>query len=183
MTRIRSFPPIENSAARTLILGTMPGAASLRAAQYYAHPRNGYWTILAGVLGFDARLDYAARSQCLVRAGIAVWDVLQSCERAGSLDARIAPASIVANDFRGFFVRHPHIERVCFNGASAEALFRRHVVGTLVDATHLTYVRLPSTSPANASISMSAKADAWRIGLAAHATPAATQLPGESLRY
>ena len=164
MARIRSFPPIAGADAHTLILGTMPGVASLTAGQYYAHSRNGFWTILGRLLGFDAQLDYAARVQRLITAGIAVWDVLQSCERRGSLDARIQEA--VANDFKEFFGCHSGVVRVCFNGATAQALFRRHVVPTLDDAPRRSYVRLPSTSPANAGIALSAKLDAWRAVVA-----------------
>ncbi len=164
MARIRSFPPIAGADAHTLILGTMPGVASLTAGQYYAHSRNGFWTILGRLLGFDAQLDYAARVQRLITAGIAVWDVVQSCERRGSLDARIQAA--VANDFKEFFGCHSGVVRVCFNGATAQALFRRHVMPTLDDAPQRSYVRLPSTSPANAGIALSAKLDAWRAVVA-----------------
>ena len=166
MARIRSFPPIAGADAHTLILGTMPGVASLTAGQYYAHSRNGFWTILGRLLGFDAQLDYTARVQRLISAGIAVWDVLQSCERRGSLDARIQDASVVANDFKEFFGCHSGVVRVCFNGATAQALFRRHVMPTLDDAPRRSYVRLPSTSPANAGIALSAKLDAWRAVVA-----------------
>src|SRR3954451_23432881 len=110
MARICSFPPLESATACTLILGTMPGAASLRAGQYYAHPRNAFWTIIGELLGFDARLDYAARIDHLAAARIAVWDVLQSCERPGSLDSNIDRQSVVPNDFPGFFAAHPRIE-------------------------------------------------------------------------
>ena len=165
MAPLRSFAPIAGSSARVLILGTMPGAASLKAREYYAHPRNAFWRILAAALGFDCTLDYATRTQALVDADIAVWDVLRSCEREGSLDARIDPASIVVNDFAGFFRRHPGIDRVCFNGATAEALYKRHVLDALAATVRPSYVRLPSTSPANASISAAAKARAWRAAL------------------
>ena len=166
MARIRSFPPIAGANAHTLILGTMPGVASLAAAQYYAHSRNGFWAIFARLLGFDVQLDYPLRVQRLLGAGIAVWDVLHSCERTGSLDARIDPASIVVNDFNAFFREQPEIVRVCFNGATAQALFRRHVMPTLDDAERLTYVRLPSTSPANAGMALSQKIDAWHTVVA-----------------
>jgi TDG/mug DNA glycosylase family protein len=166
MARIRSFPPIAGPDPHTLILGTMPGVASLTAGQYYAHSRNAFWTILGRLLGFDAQLDYTARIQQLLTAGIAVWDVLQFCERRGSLDSRIQGGSVVANDFKEFFHRHPGVVRVCFNGATAQALFRRHVMPTLDDAPWRSYVRLPSTSPANAAIALSAKLDAWRAAVA-----------------
>jgi len=165
MARIRSFPPIGHSNAHTLILGTMPGAASLAARQYYAHPRNAFWRIVAQLFGFDAGLEYGARVGCLADAGIAVWDVLESCERAGSLDTRIDPSSVVVNDFPRFFATHRRIERVCFNGGNAQTLFRRHALPTLDDLA-ATFVRLPSTSPANASIPADAKLRAWRAQLA-----------------
>jgi hypoxanthine-DNA glycosylase len=164
MARIRSFPPLGRRSAHTLVLGTMPGAASLRAGEYYAHPRNAFWSIVGALFGFDAALDYQTRVRRLSDADIAVWDVLQSCERAGSLDARIDAASIVANDFAGFFIAHPRIERVCFNGATAQALFRRHVLPSL-GTPRIAFVRLPSTSPANASIRPAAKLEAWRAAL------------------
>ena len=163
MARIRSFPPIEGASAHTLILGTMPGAASLAARQYYAHPRNAFWAIFAELVGFDPSLGYPERTQRLVDAGIAVWDVLCSCERRGSLDSEIDRTSIVANNFQQFFELHPRSGRVFFNGANAEALYRRHVSSTLATAHDLSYRRLPSTSPANASITLSAKAAAWRV--------------------
>ena len=165
MARVRSFPPIEHASAHTLILGTMPGAASLAARQYYAHPRNAFWSILGELFGFDPRIDYAERTRKVVDAGIAVWDVLRSCERPGSLDSDIDRGSIVANDFRQFFVRHSRIDRVFFNGANAEALYRRRVSGTL--PRQASYTRLPSTSPAHASIALSAKIEAWRVVTAA----------------
>jgi len=166
MARIRSFPPIEDAAARTLILGTMPGIASLTAQQYYAHPRNAFWSILGDLLEFDPKLDYATRTQLLVADGIALWDVLQSCRRFGSLDSDIQAESIVANDFGRFFGLHPHIQYIYFNGASAEALYRRHVLRSVPLLSDRCYIRLPSTSPANASISFTAKASAWRAVLA-----------------
>jgi double-stranded uracil-DNA glycosylase len=164
MARIRSFPPLGHRRAHTLVLGTMPGTASLRAGEYYAHPRNAFWSIVGDVFGFDAALDYESRVQLLAKADIAVWDVLQSCERAGSLDARIDGSSVVANDFARFFAEHRRIERVCFNGGTADALFRRHALPSL-DGLTAALVRLPSTSPANASITPAAKLRAWRAAL------------------
>ncbi len=166
MARIRSFPPIEDASAHTLILGTMPGVASLAARQYYAHPRNAFWGILANLLDFDPSLDYVERTQRLIGAGIAVWDVLRSCERRGSLDSAIDRTSAVANDFARFFEQHPRVDRVLFNGANAEALYRRHVSRSLVATRAVSYLRLPSTSPANASIAAAAKAAAWRVAIA-----------------
>lgn len=106
-----------------LVLGSMPGAISLRQGRYYAHPRNAFWPIAAEILGFDPALDYALRLERLTQAGVALWDVLQGCEREGSLDADIRNA--VPNDFAGFLRAHPRLRRVCLNGGKAASLFRR----------------------------------------------------------
>ena len=142
----------------------MPGEASLAAGQYYAHPRNHFWPILGALFGFDHGMPYARRVRALGVARVAVWDVLQSCERPGSLDSRVVRDSIEPNDFAALFARCRGIRRVCFNGAMSEESFRRHVLPAL-DAPGLEFVRLPSTSPANASVSYARKLDAWRRGL------------------
>ena len=85
---IESFPPITSSTARVLILGTMPGRVSLRERQYYAHPQNAFWRIIGAILGFDPALPYRERVASVQLAGIAIWDVLKACARAGSLDRR-----------------------------------------------------------------------------------------------
>jgi double-stranded uracil-DNA glycosylase len=162
MSRVHSFAPIASARARTLILGTMPGAASLAAGEYYAHPRNRFWDILGTICGFHRNDPYRVRCAQLISARIAVWDVLQSCTRPGSLDGNIARDSIVVNDFAVFFAAHRGIRRVLFNGAAAEALYRRHVVAP---PPALEYVRLPSTSPANAAVAPVDKLYAWRAAL------------------
>ncbi|CAG4885039.1 G:T/U mismatch-specific uracil/thymine DNA-glycosylase [Georgfuchsia toluolica] len=162
---VYSFPPIENQKARLLILGSMPGAASLRAGQYYAHPHNAFWPIMGALVGADPALSYRARAVALKAAGIALWDVLASCEREGSLDADIHHDSVVVNDFPGFFAVHPHLTAVFFNGGMAQTCFHRHVMPLLGDMP-LRFARLPSTSPANASWSRERKLEAWRKALA-----------------
>lgn len=162
MTRVRSFPPIADAGARILILGSMPGKESLRANQYYAHPRNAFWPIMGKLAGAAPELPYGERTLKLKAAGIALWDVLASCTRRGSLDADIAPDSIHPNDFAAFFGVHPHIERVYFNGSMAEQSFRKHVLPHLAHLP-LQLQRLPSTSPANASLRFEQKLEAWKI--------------------
>lgn len=161
---IESFAPLARPDAYLLILGSMPGVASLRAEQYYAHPQNLFWKFMGEILGFDPALPYAQRIDYLQQAGIAVWDVLASCQRPGSLDADIHAASAQANDFASFLAAHPGIKRICFNGTTAEAMFRRHALPQLAHYAIET-LRLPSTSPANASIPRSQKLEAWRQGL------------------
>jgi double-stranded uracil-DNA glycosylase len=162
----RSFPPIARADARLLILGSMPGQASLAAREYYAHPRNAFWPIMATLLGFAADSPYAERTCALRAASIALWDVLDSCKRPGSLDSAIVRQSTAVNDFAGFFRSHPEIHHVFFNGVTAESIFRKHVLSK-PDRSGLTLVRLPSTSPAHAGLSRDAKLDQWRSILAA----------------
>ena len=157
-----SFPPIASRTSRVLILGSMPGQASLRAQQYYAHPRNQFWPIAGALLGFDPASAYEARLAALCSAGVALWDVLQSCLRASSLDSAIVPASAVANDFGAFLRTHPQIDRICFNGGTAHKLYLRHVQSGLAANREIAHVRLPSTSPAHAALPFAAKLSAWR---------------------
>ena len=157
----RCFPPIASPDARVLILGSMPGRASLAAGQYYAPPRNVFWPIMGCLLDFDASRDYPARVDALKVAGIAVWDILDSCHRPGSLDSAIADDSLVANDLPGFLATHAEIHHVFFNGAKAESCFRRHIKLTMAEP-QIGFARLPSTSPAHAGLSFERKLEAWR---------------------
>ena len=167
MQRIQSFAPISTQDAKVLILGSMPGNISLIARQYYANPQNAFWRITAELLGFYFSAPYAERIAALKSARIALWDVLQSCTREGSLDASIARDTEVANNFVAFFETHKHITHVFFNGATAEACFKRHVINNISNFDNLAtrplhYCRLPSTSPANAAMSLADKYQAWQ---------------------
>ena len=162
MDPVTGFSALSLPTARVLVLGSMPGAASLRAQQYYAHPRNSFWPIMARIAGFDAASPYGERVHALTRAGFAVWDVLRSCVRSGSLDSAIQAGTQVPNDFASFFAEHPGIRVVCFNGAKAATLFARHVTPTLPSTLELELLQLPSTSPANAGVSRAEKLRAWR---------------------
>lgn len=170
MSFVQGFPPVTAPGARVLILGSMPGRASLAAAQYYAHPRNAFWPLLGSILGFDPTLPYEERLQCLRARGVALWDVLQSCERPGSLDAAIDPRTQRANDFAGLFAAQPELRSVLCNGATAHRLFERFVLPTVTtrgtDRAPFAVHRLPSTSPAHAGLSRSDKLAAWRGVLA-----------------
>ncbi|AEG02383.1 DNA-deoxyinosine glycosylase [Methylomonas methanica] len=162
MSDIHSFPPIAGPNARILILGSIPGKASLEAGEYYAHPRNQFWPIIAELLQCGPLVDYPRKIQALLDANIAVWDVMQSCYRPGSLDSAIDKNTVVANDFPGFLAVHPLIHYIFFNGATAEQAFRRLVLPDLARPDiHLQ--SLPSTSPAHAALSFQQKLDRWGV--------------------
>ena len=159
---LEGFPPIAGPDAHTLILGSMPGEASLAAGCYYAHPRNTFWTIVGEVLDIDPGQPYAKRVDQLAAKGYALWDVLGACRREGSLDTRIEPQSMQVNPYMPFFIEHPRIDRIFFNGATAERIFVRHVAPMLAPDGLPKLHRLPSTSPAHAALSLARKVAAWR---------------------
>ena len=160
MSRVESFPPIASEKSRVLILGSMPGEASLKAGQYYALPRNAFWRIMGELFGAGPQLPYEQRVERLGRAGVALWDSLHSCVRPGSLDASITDED--ANDFAAFFAKYPRIKHIYFNGAKAETTFRQRVLPTLPNDRYA-LSRLPSTSPAHASMAFEAKLQAWSV--------------------
>lgn len=156
------FPPIARPDARILILGSLPGERSIRAQRYYAHPQNAFWRIMADLYGIEGH--YEARSAQLCENRIALWDVLRSSIRPGSMDADIRADTARINDFGGFFARHVNLELIAFNGRKAEQLFRRFV-DPLDIVPGVRCVGLPSTSPAYASLPFSGKLAAWREAL------------------
>jgi TDG/mug DNA glycosylase family protein len=141
----------------------MPGKVSLAANQYYAHPRNYFWRMMEAVFGVDANLPYEQRCQQLLESRVALWDVLKTCTRSSSLDSDIVSSSIIPNDFQHFLHAHPDIQTIYFNGAKAEQVFCSHVLPTLSDDQALIQLyRLPSTSPANASVGWTQKLQQWQ---------------------
>ncbi len=154
-TPLAGFPPVIDSATRVLILGSFPGVASLAAQQYYAHPRNQFWRLLTAVLGEDlVALPYAERLQRLRAHRVGLWDVIDVCEREGSLDAAIRNAQ--PNDFARLKHDCPELRRVCFNGKTSGKFAPQFVAAgfdTLV---------LPSSSPANAQLSFEQKLLEWK---------------------
>lgn len=163
---VRCFSPVLGDAPHSLILGSIPGIKSLWDQEYYAHPRNAFWPIMATVCGFDAALNYDDRTRVLADAGFAIWDVLAECERKSSLDSDIVESTVVANDFATLFADRPTIRRVFFNGGKAESSFRRHVIPGLGPvAERIRFERLPSTSPAYAAMRFPEKLARWEHAL------------------
>ncbi|MEM7379019.1 MAG: DNA-deoxyinosine glycosylase [Pseudomonadota bacterium] len=157
---ISSFAPVVPAAPRVLVLGSMPGVRSLKDRQYYAHPQNQFWRLMAAVLGRGSvPTVYAARLSMLGDAGVALWDVLAECEREGSLDSAIRDER--ANDVRALVTCSPGIRAVALNGRKAESSFAKHI-GPVPGVTVL---GLPSSSAANAHLSFDAKAARWRQAL------------------
>ena len=163
----QGFPPIADPRARWLIVGSLPGRESLARREYYAQPRNAFWPIMGALFGASPELPYAQRLSRLAQRRVSVWDVCAAAQRSGSLDSAIQRASVVINDFRSLFTRCPAIDTVLFNGLVAADLYERLVLPSLeAPARALPRIRLPSTSPANASISYERKLAAWRRALA-----------------
>ena len=161
--KLKAFPPIASANARVLILGSMPSVASLAEYQYYAHPRNHFWIIMGTLFGADLKLSYDNRCRRLTKNHVALWDVIAGCTRRGSLDSNIIEKSIGVNDFNIFFKQYDAIHSVFFNGGKAEQVYRKYVLHTLPAGIALNYLRLPSTSPANATWSLAKKLKAWKI--------------------
>jgi TDG/mug DNA glycosylase family protein len=152
----RAFAPFADDHTRLLVLGSLPGDASLKAGQYYAHPQNGFWRLIGGVIGRDLHaMAYPDRVDALRAAGVGLWDVIASAERPGSLDAAIR--SPEAADLRGLIAGLPNLRAVAFNGATAAKGGRRALAGI----EGLTLIDLPSSSPAYATRSLAQKAEIW----------------------
>jgi len=139
--RLYGIPPAADENARLMILGSMPGARSLMEGQYYAYPRNDFWALLCAALGADDPADYDARIALAKSRGVALWDVIASCVREGSLDQNIRDA--VPNDIPGFLGAHPGIRAVCFNGTAARRAFQKH----FAEREGIDFLLLPSSSP------------------------------------
>lgn len=164
--------PVIAPHTRVLVLGSFPSAASLSQKQYYAHPRNQLWPLLAALWPQQPQpsaQDYPGRCQWLLARGLGLWDVYAACERRGSLDSAIRRSEL--NDFAALAQHCPQIAAFAHNGAESarhapavQAAWQHTSSAQSVPSSH----RLPSTSPAHASMSFAAKCDAWRVVMAEH---------------
>ncbi|MCZ8252224.1 MAG: DNA-deoxyinosine glycosylase [Hylemonella sp.] len=160
-SRLQGLPPVVGPDTRLLILGSFPGVASLKAQQYYGHPQNHFWKIWQALWPDDPLPrpeHYDARCAWALRHGLGIWDVYASCEREGSLDSAIRNAEV--NDFAALRRRCPQLQLIAHNGG--ESFRHARTVRAALEAGHLPLVKLPSTSPANASWSFERKLAAWR---------------------
>ena len=154
--RARSFPYSADARARFLVLGSMPGAESLRRQEYYAFKHNAFWRIMGELYGFSPDLPYLERLAALRKNGVALWDVLAECVRPGSLDSSIrAPRP---NDIPGLVAKLPHLEKILCNGGASRNYLRRFFPEIAAE-------QLPSTSPAAARFTYAEKLACWRAAL------------------
>ncbi len=149
-----SFSSLSDHDCEILILGSLPGDVSLQKKQYYAHPRNAFWRIMCDILGEEFSDNYTARCDMLLRHKIALWDVVHSANRKGSLDTAIK--NHTPNDFNAFFHQHPHVRKILLNGGKAATLFHRHCTDSAIPT-----IALPSTSPAYAGMKYEEKYAIW----------------------
>lgn len=164
---LQGFAPLYQANAQILILGSIPGQASLDCHQYYGHPRNQFWPLLQQLFGIDASLDYPNRCQQALEAGVSLWDVIGHCQRAGSLDSAIVAGSIRFNPLFELCQQLPDLQQIWLNGGKAAQSFRhyqRQQPGVWPERT-ITVHLLPSTSPAHASLTFANKLQLWRQAL------------------
>ncbi len=154
--RIASFAPLIDENSTVLILGTMPSVKSLEGQEYYGNRQNAFWPILFGVFEEEATTDYEQKKQLLVRHRIALWDVLQSCEREGSLDSKIKGE--VPNDIVGLIKAYPTLKTIVFSSQKAGQYFKKYI-GSIEGVT---FVTMPSPSGANARMSLQEKLIHWK---------------------
>ena len=155
------LPAVVDEQTKVLIVGSMPGAQSLEKQQYYGHPRNHFWGIIGTLTREVVPDNYEDRLALVKKYGIGLWDVIQSCERVGSLDSNIK--NEVPNDFAQLFQHYPQIEAVLFNGTKAHDVFKKHVGFQLLDGKD--YYKMPSTSPVPGRNiqTFAQKVETWRV--------------------
>ncbi len=162
MPLVHSFEPIVGSNPRIVILGSMPGVVSLQAVQYYANPRNAFWAIIAELFGIDIDCSYQSRVDQISQLPLILWDTLKACHREGSLDSKILKQQIEANNIAGLTEQYSGLRAIAFNGAASEKYFNQLEKHRLPANHQLELIKLPSTSPANASMNFDQKLVIWR---------------------
>ncbi len=162
MALVHSFEPVIGCNPRILILGSMPGVVSLQAVQYYANPRNAFWPIMAALFNIDIDCDYQHRIEQISHLPLVLWDTIKACHREGSLDSNIQKHQLEANNIPSLLEQYSEIGLVACNGATSEKYFNQLVKPELSENQVVVVRRLPSTSPANATMTFSQKLSNWR---------------------
>lgn len=157
MQKISSFPPIINENSKILILGSIPGLKSLEMQQYYAHPQNKFWKIIFEIFNEEFTTDYSERIKILEKHHIALWDVIDTCERKGSLDSEIRNEE--ANRIGELLQNYPNIKGIFCNGQKSY----KNLQKMLPKDFYLPIIALPSTSPAHASLKYEEKLKKWKL--------------------
>ena len=154
------LPPVVNGQTKVLIVGSMPGVQSLEKQQYYGNPRNHFWGMIGEITGAIVPEQYEQRLALVKKHGIGLWDVIQACERVGSLDSNIK--NEIPNDFAALFQQYPQIEAIFFNGTKAHDVFKKKVGFEWLTGRH--YYKMPSTSPVPGRNikTFAEKVDVWR---------------------
>jgi TDG/mug DNA glycosylase family protein len=156
INQVEGLAPIENEKSKVLILGTMPGVESLKQQAYYGNSQNVFWKLLAEITGKTVPDKYEDKKLFLINNNIALWDICKTCIRNGSLDSNITQE--LPNDINRFILEHPHIKIIAFNGKESARLFNKHIVSI----ENIKVLELPSTSPANTTVSWEKKVEAWK---------------------
>ena len=156
------FPPAYRHDAKLLILGSLPGKRSIAQSQYYGHPRNIFWQILSSYIGIAADADYANRLQAALDNKIALWDVMASAQRPGSLDSSIDKSSVLVNPITELIATLPQLSTIILNGGAAMRYFKQAGFDELCRSLGVAVEHLPSTSPAHAALSFEMKSVQWQ---------------------
>jgi len=162
VSRVHSFEPVIGRDPRVLILGSMPGLVSLQFTQYYGNPRNAFWSIMAELFTIEIDCEYPQRIAQVSELPIVLWDTLKACHREGSLDSSILKHQLEANDIVALLNKYPQICAIAFNGATSEKYFKQMVKPNLPVDCDIDFIRMPSTSPANARMRFEEKLAHWR---------------------
>ena len=165
MSTDQSFAPVYDASARILILGSLPGKRSIADQGYYAHPRNAFWPIMERVFGIDHQQPYETRLAALMLRGVALWDVVGEAQRPGSLDSAIVRQSVRYNPIPQLVSECPQLKLIVFNGGAAEELFHKAEKEWSEALAVVEKMKLPSTSPANAALSLERKCQLWQAAL------------------
>ncbi|MFC3158627.1 G/U mismatch-specific uracil-DNA glycosylase [Chryseobacterium arachidis] len=154
--RIFSFPPIIDNNSKIIILGSIPGVKSLEKQQYYGHPQNKFWKIIFELFHEEFTEDYDKRIQVLKKNHIALWDVIDSCERKGSLDSEIKNEE--ANQIEELLEKYPNIQAIFCNGGKSY----KNLQKILGKNYKIPVFLLPSTSPLH-TVSFEKKLEEWKV--------------------